>query len=106
MTHKILAVGIVMLVFIACSTQPPITDDQVKSAISASNDFDLHEKAFIVATKKLVKKGTCTLSELNEMGGWLKAQTEVYQPVYFTYCGGMKIKNRIYLNTSTGKVYK
>ena len=27
------------------------------------------------------------------------------EPVYFTYCGGMTISNRIYLNAETGRIF-
>ena len=44
---------------------------------------------------------------MTQYGGFVKAQGGYKdQPVYFTYCGGMKVSNRIYLDVSSGELFK
>jgi len=37
-----------------------------------------------------------------EIGGWM-ASTNRGEGVYFTYCGGMKVNNKVYLDVTSGK---
>lgn len=91
------------------TSSPPAnvpTEAELEVAIAASDDFTIHKQAFLSATSSLVSQGTCSLSELKEMGGWVKSQSHKNQPVYFTYCGGMHLSKRIYVDVSTGKVFR
>jgi hypothetical protein len=36
----------------------------------------------------------------------MKSTSHKGSPVYFTYCGGMRVQNRLYLNAATGEVFK
>ena len=75
--------------------------------IAKSDDFDVHGDVFVKATIQLVKDGGCTVAELKEIGGWWKSQEHKDKPIYFTYCGGMEsIDTRLYLDASTGRVYR
>ena len=80
--------------------------DEVEAAISASDDFAQWKPAFIEASVDLIRDGTCTLADLRETGGWMKSQKHKSQPIYFTYCGGLHIDNRIYVNVSTRRVFR
>lgn len=60
----------------------------------------------MTATTRLVRDGRCTLAELKELGGWMKSSNQLTKPVYFTYCGGMNLAHRIYLDASTGRIYQ
>lgn len=82
------------------------TEAEIEAAIAASDDFAAHKPAFLKATSFFVSQGTCSLSELKEMGGWVKSQNHKNQPVYFTYCGGMHVSKRIYVDVSTGRVFR
>lgn len=42
---------------------------------------------------------------LERKGGWAKSSNDRDRPVYFMYCGGMTVSNRIYLNAATGSIY-
>jgi len=79
---------------------------EIESAISLSDDFDQYKQAFIKASIALVEKHTCTLADLRENGGWVRSQAQADRPVYFTYCGGPNISSRIYLNVSSGEVFR
>lgn len=90
-------------------TRPP---DPVSAAtgiaalVSASDGFRRHRDAFVKATGMLIKQGRCTASDFKEMGGWLKSTNHKKSTVYFTYCGGFRNDNRIYLDVSDGRVFK
>jgi len=83
-----------------------VSEGEITSSVSSSDDFSTYKASFVSATSKLIDKGVCTLADFKEMGGWVKSQNHKAQPVYFTYCGGMHIKNRIYLDASSGKLFR
>lgn len=56
--------------------------------------------------QELIAAGTCKASDFQEMGGWVKSSDRGSKPVYFTYCGGMRIQNRLYLNAATGEIFR
>ena len=91
------------------TVRPP---DPVQSArieeelIAGSDDFGRHRRAFVTAANALIADGRCTPSDFQEMGGWLKSSNHRDQPIYFTYCGGMTLANRIYLDASSGRIFK
>lgn len=78
----------------------------VAKAIKSSDDFSKYQKLFVSASEKLIKSGNCSLGDFTEMGGWWRSTKHKPKPVYFTYCGGMTISNRIYLDTVTGKTFR
>jgi hypothetical protein len=80
--------------------------DDISNSVSQSDDFKKHEKAFVAAARRLVSVGTCKVSDFEEVGGFLKSMNHKNKPIYFTYCGGLTIPNRLYLNVSTGEVFK
>lgn len=91
------------------STRQPriaISDTQILTAVSRSDDFARHKDAFTVAARTLVESRRCTTGELKEMGGFVKSQTHKDKPIYFTYCGGMTVRNRIMLDASTGRIFR
>jgi len=73
--------------------------------VAGSDDFRLHEAAFVAAADKLIADGTCTAANFREMGGWMKSMNNKAEPVYFTYCGSGGA-DRIYLNAATGATYR
>ena len=98
---------IACLLLSACSQNINVSEIEVENAIQKSDDFSIHNKAFISATKDLVESGQCTISELVEQGGWVKSViNHKSEPVYFTYCGGLHRTNRIYLNMETQQTFK
>ncbi len=82
------------------------TDDEIDAAISQSDDYSKYEAAFAAAARSLIKSRRCTLAEFKDMGGFVKSQSYKNQPIYFTYCGGMTVQNRIMLDVSTGRMFK
>ncbi len=74
--------------------------------IAGSDDFSRHRVEFLKAATVLIADGRCTASDFEEMGGWLKSSNHRDEPIYFTYCGGMTISNRIYLDANSGRIFQ
>ena len=83
-----------------------VTADEIGAAISQSDDYSAYKAEFTAAARSLIQSRRCTLSELKDMGGFVKSQSFKNQPIYFTYCGGMTVQNRIMLDVSTGRIFK
>lgn len=94
----------------AINLSPTRPADPAKTAVAdeklvaQSDDFAQYRKEFTTAARKLIDDGRCTADDFEEMGGWVKSTNERDRPIYFTYCGGMTIANRLYLNTATGEI--
>jgi hypothetical protein len=75
--------------------------------VGSSDDFRIYEAAFVEAAQSLMNQGRCTEADFRDNGGWWKSTTTYSeQPVYFIYCGGSTIANRIYLNAETGEIFQ
>ena len=77
-----------------------------EALIGGSDDFRLYRDEFVQATSELIRNGSCSRADFEELGGWLKSSFHAGEPVYFTYCGGMTLANRLYINTATGEVFR
>lgn len=93
------------------STDRPADPAQSAAAdetlVAQSDDFARHRRAFATAAAQLISDGRCTRADFEEMGGWMKSVNQYRdQPVYFTYCGGMSNANKIYLDASTGRIFR
>ena len=93
----------------APAIQKPIrqyTDEQIQEAIEKSDDYETYRDEFTKAAKHLLTNRICGQYEMTQYGGFVKSQTHKNQPVYFTYCGGMNVSNRIYVDVSSGKIFR
>ena len=91
------------------SSRPPDPAEsaaQAEQLVAQSDDFTQHRAAFVRAANELIERGRCTPADFQEQGGWMKSSNHRDEPVYFTYCGGMTIANRIYLNAETGRIFQ
>ena len=86
------------------SRDPHYAVSSIQRAISKSDDYATYQAEFTIAAQSLLSTGRCQLSELKEYGGFVKSQTHKNKPVYFTYCGGAHLDNRIYVDVSTGEL--
>ncbi|MDC6803876.1 hypothetical protein N6N90_17575, partial [Escherichia coli] len=73
--------------------------------IKGSDDYRIYKKEFSSAARKLINEGVCTESDFKEIGGWM-ASSNKGENIYFTYCGGMTLSNRIYLDVKSGKTFR
>lgn len=72
--------------------------------IAQSDDFRLHEAAFVKATQELIDRGRCTEAHFLEVGGWMWSPDK--PSIYFTYCGQLTARYRYYLDVSTGRIFQ
>ncbi len=80
------------------------TDAEIQEAIAQSDDYDQYRAEFTEAAKVLLTSRRCGRYEMTQYGGFVKSQTHKNKPVYFTYCGGTHLDNRIYIDVSTGEL--
>ncbi|MBY6157466.1 hypothetical protein [Pseudooceanicola nitratireducens] len=73
--------------------------------INGSDDLATQRDRFLKAASTLIKDGRCSEADFREMGGWLKS-TSKGEGIYFTYCGGMTLQHRLYLDTKTGRIFR
>jgi hypothetical protein len=78
------------------SAEKPATDNAI-DGLSRSDDFKQHGTVFQKTARELVDRGRCAEAEFKEYGGFVKSQNSKNEAVYFTYCGGWTIANRIYV---------
>ena len=74
--------------------------------VAGSDDFQKYRGAFAQAAQSLISSGQCREADFRKWDGWMKSVNDRSQPIYFIYCGGSKVSNRLYLNTETGEVFR
>ncbi|MGR5219444.1 hypothetical protein ACPV4B_04345 [Vibrio parahaemolyticus] len=72
--------------------------------VDTSDDFIRFQDVFLQASTALIKENRCRLSDFKEVRGWIKS-INFSDNVYFTYCGGIDTKNKVYLNVASGEVF-
>lgn len=79
----------------------------IADAVSQSDDFRRYERQFVDAAAQLINDGRCTERDFRNNGGWIKSvTTHRDQPVYFTYCGSFDRSGRLYLDVSSGRIFR
>lgn len=78
----------------------------IEELVAGSDDFARYRTAFAEAAQSLIAQRRCTERDFRDMGGWVKSTSHSSQPIYFTYCGGATVANRLYLNAATGEVFR
>ena len=74
--------------------------------VKGSDDFRFHKDTVAKAADTLIASGRCSAGDFNDVGGWMKSSSHRNKPIYFTYCGGMRSANKVYLNAGTGEVMR
>jgi len=90
--------------------QPPVISAEerrktVTQYIANSDDFKLYETAFVQKTDELLKNETCVPEDFEELGGWVKSLKYQEREVYFVYCGGRKLANKIYFDIQSKEIF-
>ena len=81
-------------------------DSPLEKALRNSDDFGKYRDEFVIASKDLIERGRCSLHDFQESGGWVRSTNQKSKPIYFIYCGGFHVRNRLYLNVATGEVFQ
>lgn len=71
--------------------------------IKGSDDYRLYRTQFAKAARELIDNGSCTAGDFEDAGGWMSSPAKG-PGIYFVYCGGMTIANRLYLDARSGKI--
>lgn len=85
---------------------PPAPTFNLAAMIAQSDDLSLHRQAFGDAATALVRDSTCSEADFIENGGWVRSTSFASRQVYFMFCGGSTVANRIYLDADTGEVFR
>ena len=88
------------------SADPAATASASYSLVKGSDDFRIYKDKFAKAANQLITSGKCSAGDFREMGGWIKSSNHRSEPIYFTYCGGMRSRNKVYLNAATGSIMR
>lgn len=75
----------------------------LKQALSYSDNYDKHASLFQSVSQKLIDKKRCKIRDFKRMRGWVESSPT---NLYFTYCGGFRRSDKIYLNIATGEIVK
>lgn len=73
--------------------------------LSSSNNYARYADSFCLTARQLIDDGVCTEQDFADFGGW-SSSTQYGQGTFFTYCGGMMLENKIYLDAKTGRVFR
>lgn len=71
--------------------------------VAASHGYKTHGPKFEAAAHKLLAEGRCRPNDFKEFGGFWRSIDPNRTDQYFTYCGGMKPQNRIYIRVDSDK---
>ena len=74
--------------------------------IAHSDDFARYRLAFLAAADRLIEARRCTESDFIENGGWVRSPKYRDKPIYFVFCGGLTVANRLYLDVRSGRVFR
>ncbi|MEZ8884789.1 SH3 domain-containing protein [Vibrio sp. 10N.222.54.F6] len=75
------------------------------SYLVKSDDLKIHQEKFRNSVAKLISEGECAPSDFEELGGWVKSLKYSNRDVYFIYCGGLSLENKIYLDVNTNEIF-
>ena len=90
------------------ATRPPDPAETAaadEKLVAGSDDFARYRRTFVKAARSLIDDGRCTPGDFEENGGWTKSSNHRDEPIYFMYCGGFTVANRIYLDASSGRIF-
>ena len=75
------------------------------SYLIKSDDLKLYQEKFRNSVAKLISEGECEPSDFEELGGWIRSVRYSERDVYFIYCGGLSLENKIYLDVNTNEIF-
>ncbi|MEZ8225499.1 SH3 domain-containing protein [Vibrio splendidus] len=75
------------------------------SYLVKSDDLKIHKETFRNTVAELISDGECDPSDFEELGGWVKSVKYSDRDVYFIYCGGLSLENKIYLDVNTNEIF-
>jgi len=90
-------------------TKPRITAQEQNEIISGyigrSDDFKEYRDKFIKVTGNLLKEKVCSPDDFAELHGWMKSINYPDRNVYFVYCGGLNVSDKVYFDADSGDIF-
>ncbi|MDC0609439.1 hypothetical protein OAP63_01780 [Vibrio sp.] len=88
----------------------PVINEQeqeeiISSYIHASDDFKDYREKFIHVTEKLLTEKICEPEDFEELKGWMKSLNYPDRNVYFVYCGGLNVSDKVYFDVDSEEVF-
>ncbi|WP_117234113.1 hypothetical protein [Vibrio maerlii] len=80
------------------------TDEMIEGLIGGSDDYKTYKEIMHQHTEALIKSGRCKHEEFIELDGWMRSINYSGRDVYFVYCGGLNVNNKVYLDTNQSKI--
>ena len=80
--------------------------DHFEAIVAGSDDFRRNRDVFAAAAQRLIEASTCTKDELKNQGGFSRVDGAGGQNVYFVYCGGDTMSDRVFIDTKTQQVFR
>jgi hypothetical protein len=53
----------------------------------------------------LIKEKICTPEDFEEVQGWMRSINYQERNVYFVYCGGLRVSDKIYFDVDSGEMF-
>jgi hypothetical protein len=80
-------------------------EEMLTSYIGKSDNFLLYKQKFFTITDKLIKEKICIPEDFEEVKGWMRSLKYKDRNVYFVYCGGMRVSDKIYFDVDSGEMF-
>lgn len=80
-------------------------EEILTSYVGLSDDFKDYREVFLNVTDKLLNEKMCTPEDLKETKGWMRSLNYPDRNVYFLYCGGLKLDDKIYLDVDSKETF-
>ncbi len=80
-------------------------DDIVSSYISRSDDFKAYQEKFIKVTSQLLQEKICEPQDFEELHGWMRSLNYPDRNVYFIYCGGLNVSDKVYYDVDSEEIF-
>ncbi|MGX9416611.1 hypothetical protein ACXJY6_10610 [Vibrio sp. RC27] len=80
-------------------------DEMLTSYIGKSDNFHMYKEKFFTITDSLIKEKICTPEDFEEVQGWMRSINYKERNVYFVYCGGLRVSDKIYFDVDSGEMF-
>jgi len=80
-------------------------EEMLSSYIGKSDNFHLYKDSFFTITERLIKEKICTPQDFEEVEGWMRSINYNERNVYFVYCGGLRVSDKIYFDVDSGEMF-
>jgi type II secretory pathway pseudopilin PulG len=80
-------------------------DEMLTTYIGKSDNFHRYKESFFTITDRLIKEKICTPEDFEEVQGWMRSINYQERNVYFVYCGGLRVSDKIYFDVDSGEMF-